>query len=171
MENKRQALGGLIACGLLAVVTVGYLVMALGLPSGPENSTDLGAGTYPVWVGILLAALTLTMAVQSILQLKRAAPGRVATKRQSSDGRRTLVTLVGSVLLTAAYVAAFEPVGFIIATTLYLAVFAMIFRGRKPAGARDFLMPLVFGIVTSFALNALFVYLLGVLLPLGLFGF
>ena len=68
----------------------------------------------------------------------------------------------------AIYIALLEPVGFLIMTAIYLFVQTLILT---PKEKRNYIVTFITSIVIAVALDYVFVCLLNVLLPLGIFGF
>lgn len=177
MKNKQQGWHELVASAVLAVITVIYLTKALQLPLPHEASTDLGPGVYPTWTGVVLAIMTAIFAFQSVWKIARGAGDQTETSTDEGPGpaarsiSNSVLKVVVAIAFTTLYVLAFEPLGFLIATAVYLCLLFLLFKdGWKPTG-KSVVLGLVFGLVSSVVLNAVFVYILSVLLPIGLLGF
>jgi putative tricarboxylic transport membrane protein len=80
------------------------------------------------------------------------------------ENREIVLTFVS----LAVYIALLEPVGFLIMTAVYLFVQTLILT---PKEKRNYIVTLITSIVIAVALDYVFVCLLNVLLPLGIFGF
>jgi hypothetical protein len=111
--------GGLI---FLAAGIYG-LVFSVGLPLG--NWNEPGPGVFPLGLSILLS-------LSGILWLIRGGQGTGSAKTApAGSGLRKYVTAVQIVGLTAAFIAALEPLGYLLASILYLLVlFAWVSRYR-----------------------------------------
>lgn len=133
----------------------GTVVAALGLAVGAEATTfDVLFRTDPVGPKALplLAAAVL---VGSGVYLA-ARPGRGATW----PPRPTLVRMAGAVAAFGAYAALLAPLGFVVATTATVSALSILFGGpwKKAVAA---------AVTLSVVLWYLFVWVLGLLLPLG----
>lgn len=157
---------------VLAVITVVYLVQAVHLPSSGATRTDIGPAAYPLLIGVFLGAVTAVLATRAIVALFRA--GRARAGSVGASGPRLpiqLRALVAMVVVTAVYVWLLAPIGFLIATAVYLAVQLLIVGGVRRYRPRRFVViAVVFGCVGSVAIYVVFAGLLGVLLPPGVFA-
>lgn len=167
-EGRKELITGLAVGAFTAV----YLVKTLDLPRSGATASDIGPKIYPLVVCALLAASTLALVGQGARRSRRARgepgpPAAPAAAREPSHWWR----LAGMIAATAVYLNVLEPLGFLIATALYLAaaLYAADGLGRY-RGARLVLAPLGFGVATSIGIYVLFDALLGVPLPTGLFG-
>lgn len=140
---SRTRLLGSLAVGLGAVAAAAEaLTFQVHFPTDP-----LGPAAFPL-VGAGLVAL-------GALSLWR--DPTVAAPWPAREGARRIGLATVSFL---AYALLLAPLGFVVATTLEFAALASLFGGR---GARS----LVAGLAFALALFALFVYALGLPLPLG----
>ena len=139
--------------GVLLAVAIGYGVVALRIPSGDGEP---GPGFLPLVLAVLLAALSVSIVVRG-LKPTTVSP---ATGRPDDDlgPRRWLAALA-----TVAYVALFQPLGFLVSTVAYCAALTWLFT-------RDRRMLVAVPVGVTAALFVLFRLALGVRLPPGPFG-
>ncbi len=140
---------------LLLLLSAGVLVESRGLVYREDFSP--GAGFFPIWLGISLAILSVTLLLQSTVF--RADGG----KENPLPGKEALVRviLIATALLVA--IVLFERAGFLLSMFVFVAFLLIYLEGyRWYAGI---------GISggTVFAIYALFKLALDVRLPSGLF--
>jgi putative tricarboxylic transport membrane protein len=150
----------LIVAGIAALVGVIYVFMTgrifispLSDPSGPRAYPYLLAALLLIGCGVLIGEGLAA----------RKAAGRNAAKADTGDGIQ-LWPLIPVVLWTGAYFLTFEPLGYMISTTIYLIALMWIFNPGKH----------VANVTTSVAFSVLtyliLVKLLEAQLPAGLLG-
>lgn len=145
---------GEIAVALaLAAAGAGFAILALRLPASHEPGIP-GPGSAPAFLGLLLAACGLMIAGKAMLQKTTGAwtPAALAPWRKP---------LTGLILLIACAIA-LEPLGFILATFLFL------IGGFILLGETNWRMAIPAAAVGSTGLWLFFTKLLGVGLPYGL---
>jgi putative tricarboxylic transport membrane protein len=150
--------------GLLAIAAVLgaliYLYADALLPSQAIGD-PLGPKVFPALVGIGLLASGLLLALET--WRKRAPPGGAAPA--DPDARRHRVILVAMVAWTACYYAAFEPLGYLTATLVYLlGLLAYFNRGRHLAN-------IAVAVGFTGIAYTIFTKFLGVAMPPGLIAF
>ena len=161
--NAERRLGaGLLALG------AGYLAAAF-LISEPEGSyAAVGPRVFPIAIGIALVTVALWTAFRA--HGAAGAPSSGAAKAQgapapdASPAAADWRTAAPSALLFLAYIALLEPVGYLPATTAFIALEAHLLGSRR--WARDLLASLV----VTVSVYVLFNLLLGLRLPAGLLG-
>ena len=122
--------------------------------------TDVGSGYVPIFLSI---CILVTAGAKLVLTLLDKKPAKAAAKSDSD-----LVGGLGTVGLMLLYVIAFEPVGFLLSSMVYL--FAQILLMSNSENRR----PVLFAVI-SFALPVgialLFAYAIKMPLPVGILGF
>lgn len=144
----RGRAGDVVAALLLLGFAVAMFVLTLGFPA-PGQPNDPGTAALPCIVSVGLAVL-------AVLLLMRARGGEPLPR-----GRAAL-RVVGIMVLAVAYAFLLEPLGFILASALFL-LGAMLL-----AGARQVLYLVIVPPSLSLALFYLFYRLLEVSLPRGI---
>ena len=140
----RQRLWGSVAFGAAGVGSaVEAATFRVSFPTDP-----LGPAAFP-----LLGATLLLFGAASLWM-----PGGEEAAELDPAGGRRILAASGSFILYAALLA---PLGFVVATTLEFTLLALLFGGRPAAGA-------LAGTAFALLLFGLFVYGLGLPLPLGL---
>jgi putative tricarboxylic transport membrane protein len=108
------------------------VALALRIPAGVETD-PLGPRAFPVAMGAAIALCGLLYAAAA------AAPGRwglpapmLAESAGDDEGSAEMMPLrlTAAVALTAAYIAVFEPVGYVLATPAYIASLVLLHGGR-----------------------------------------
>lgn len=138
--------------GFAALGTTMALV-ADGTPTIPGQA--YGPGFFPILIGWAMAAVGVLIALRA-LRGKHAEAGDPPDRLPSYPAALawTVIGLVGIVLL-------FEPLGFVAAATIYLAVFMMLLKVRP-------LPAIALAAAASLAIDLLFVRFLLVPLPPGI---
>jgi putative tricarboxylic transport membrane protein len=135
-----------IASGILIAIAVAFIAMAISIQ--PSTFSDpLGARWVPILIGIFVIGAGIALLVQ---------PRSTTRWPDRKTASRLLLCLAGFV----AYGFALNPLGFIVATTLAFALFAMLFRGTP-------LRALLAGAVFSVACYLIFSVALDLYLPTG----
>ena len=147
-----------------AVATIGGLVLfasAREIERIPGDTETIGPATFPTALSAILVVAGLMLCVSGF----RKAPDNTVEADEPGDTppvpwRRLLLMVV----LFAVYCAAFIPVGFLISTTLYLALVSCVVDA--PRWKRN----VVFALGFSAIVYLTFTRLLAVELPVGLLG-
>lgn len=140
----------LTGLGLCALAVYVYLE-ASGMPAARRG---LGPGGYPKFIAIGLFVLGLVLAIQSFVA------GMAPVETRAFDHRR-LGRMAAFAALSLAYAFALRPLGFILATIVFLFA-AVNFFGYRRRG-----MAALFSIGLSLIIYAIFRHIFLVLLPTG----
>ncbi len=143
MERAFSGLMGLFSL-FLVYLAIGYVAPIAYDPIGPRP--------YPILIFSLTALLTLVIAFRPARFTK------VIDLGYNNVVLRNLVLCVSALLI---YSLIFEPLGFVIATTLMCFAVGLLFAGNP-------IKSLIFSVVISIALYVLFDIALDVILPLGI---
>ena len=143
------------------LVAFGGAVVALAGKIAPGVRTDpLGPAAFPIALGAGIGLCGLLLGASTLIfrgQPERAGLLSADPDEATEAGPFSPARLVGAIVATAAYLAAFEPLGYLIATPLYLAVIILIHGG---AGRRALLIA---PLLVTVALYATFRF--GLLIP------
>lgn len=132
---------------LIGLGVLFYLAQAIQLPATDNPADVLGAGGFPIVIGII-ALIGLAMITIHTIKEKRKVDIPMLNLR-SIDGRMVFI----NVLVLAAYVGLLDVVGFVLATFAYLVAAPLSMGYRKPLVLAVFssittaVMTVVFGIV------------------------
>lgn len=148
-----QKWGEFAVAAFLVLTGAGFAALAWRLPGSMEPGVP-GSATAPLFLGLLLAACGVVLAMRA-LALK--AIGTVT----GADFANIRNPLIGLALLIACTMA-LEPLGFILATFLFLVAGFMVLGQTPPK------LALPAAAIGSMGLWVLFTKLLGVGLPYGL---
>jgi putative tricarboxylic transport membrane protein len=150
-DQKRLGRGvlGIVCLGL----SVGYLVMALGMPAGDLGSP--GPGLFPTGVGIGAVVISLIVIAEAFF--KRSEGGQVHLPR-GLELRQSLI-FMGTLV---AFIVVLPLAGMYVASTLYVAAFL------KFAGRLGWTRSGLFGVLIGAGLTFVFSTALGIPLPKGI---
>jgi putative tricarboxylic transport membrane protein len=123
----------LAVAGVLIGLAVAVVVLGLQVPPGVQTD-PLGPRVFPLALGGAIGLCGVLLAVATL------APGRFTTAapvfvesggddESAPAGPFSPGRLVAAIGITAAYVAAFEPLGYLLATPLYVAALALAHGG------------------------------------------
>ncbi|MBI4536698.1 MAG: tripartite tricarboxylate transporter TctB family protein [candidate division NC10 bacterium] len=141
------------------VLFVGSLVLMRESRKLPPSGTfGPGPEFLPFWLGILMAALAVTL----FLQARRRAP---AAEARVFPRLRALLPIGATLAGLAAYISLVEILGFLLATGLLTAFLLGVVERERWA------VTLVVAVANSVILQTVFRTLLGVSLPKGFLGF
>lgn len=167
MEYKKNLIPGIV----LTIFSIIYLVLTSQIKKFSGLGSDpLGARAIPYLWGISLLVLSLILVSRGIKQRNLAIKNStyVKTSLNLSHMIKENREIVMTFLSLAIYIALLEPIGFLIMTAIYIFVQTLILT---PKEKRNYILTLITSIVIAVALDYVFVCLLNVLLPLGIFGF
>lgn len=121
---------------------------------------DLGSGFFPKVIGISMVIMALLNFCITLLDKRQ--------KKQENRSQDDWKSFILTILCMIIYVAIFDSLGFILSTILYL--FSQIIVLSKKENRN---LPLFAGIavLTAFAVYGIFVYLIGMPLPMGILEF
>lgn len=137
--------------GLLALFSIFLIYLAIGYVA-PIAYDPIGPRPYPILIFSLMAFLAL------IITLRPARFTKAIHLGYNNVVIRNLILCVSTLVI---YSLIFEPLGFIIATTLMCFAIGLLFAGNP-------IKSFIFSVVISIALYTLFDIVLDVVLPLGL---
>lgn len=167
MEYKKNLFPGIV----LSLFSAGYIIYATQIEvfTG-SGSTPLSARFIPyLWGGCLLL-LSIILIFRGIKQRKEAVEkGTIEKKSVNLAGLfKEHYEVILTFIFLAIYIALMESVGFLIMTILFLFGEILILT---PKDKRNYIITAIVAIVFSFGIDFIFVRLLNVMLPLGIFGF
>ena len=122
----------------------------------PMMQNDLGSGFFPMVVGIAMAALSVLRLILAIREKKG---------EKSGDD---LMGGLATTILIGGYCIAFNPVGFIISTMVYLFLQILVLT---PKEKRSWPITIAISVIAPIAFYVLFVYAINTPLPKGLLSF
>jgi putative tricarboxylic transport membrane protein len=152
----------LVASGLLFVLALAYWLGADAIPKS-SLSGSVGADGLPKLLAVTLGVLSVALAGQTILEArKRAAAGKLAAS--GGPHWRAHARAFGVIAIGAVFIALLPVLGYVVTVGLLLVGIA-IYSGKRPD-----LWTVVFGVVGAVVFYVLFVHLLRVPLPPGLWA-
>lgn len=132
-------------------------VQSLGIKHMMAN--DVGSAFFPKVISVAMIAVA---AIRLVMALRE--PEAEKKNNQGNDAKGGLITI----LLILAYVMAFNSVGFLISTAIYLFLQMLVLT---PAEKRKLPILAIISIVAPLFIYTLFVYVINTPLPKGIFGF
>lgn len=149
----------LLCSVIMLVFGIVMFVVALDIPHKIES--DVGSGFVPKFIAICIIVVAV---VQGILTLLDKSPSSKAKDHLFDDAKGGIVTIV----LMAAYMAIFEPVGFVFSSIIYL--FLQILWLSDNTNRKPVLFAII-SVVLPLAVSALFAFVIKMPLPKGIWGF
>jgi hypothetical protein len=118
------------------LVVIGVSVIGLALRVDPGVQTDpLGPGAFPLGLGAAIAACGLLLGLVAVLGDRWTASATALVESADDDategGPLSPWRLVGAIVVTAAYIALFEPLGYLLATPGYLVAILLLHDGVR----------------------------------------
>lgn len=153
MTNKKR---NLVVSILFLAFGVFLFVQSMGVKHMMKN--DVGSGFFPKVIAIAIIAVSLVRLVMTLKEEEKEA------KKSNSDPKGGWMTIV----LVSLYVLAFNEVGFLIATVIYLFLQMLVLT---PAEKRNIPLLAVISVAAPVFIYTLFVYVINTPLPKGIFGF
>lgn len=131
----------------------------------------IGSRFVPQLVAISMGILSLVLVIQSLLKMRLAREGAGLEKEEEEGGKKWsflgTAPIWGTFLALIAYAVAFEPLGFILSTILYLLVQFFLLTSMVK---RKYLVFVVAALLTSVIVYFLFVKVFYLMLPEGVLG-
>lgn len=171
MKNNYKQ--NLISGTVLFVFAAVYFFMAFDISAFRGlGSTPLTAQFMPKFWGICLMILSALVIIRGARQYSACKKSPETEKEKGKDGKDWWYwnyAVVLTFVVLALYVALLGPLGFIVATMLY--IFFGILAITPPYKKKNYVLAAVVAVVAAVLLDYVFVVLLNVLLPRGLIGF
>ena len=121
LETERQA-GRRDACSGILIVVAGLAAIALSLRLPAGSLANPAAGTFPLILSVVLLLLGVALTIQQF----NAGLDWAIVREAAADYGKPLGVFV---VLTSLYILAFDPVGFLVSTGVYLAFMLWYFQG------------------------------------------
>lgn len=153
MSNKEK---NLVVSLVFMVFGIFLFVESMGIKHMMKN--DVGSGFFPKVVAVAIIGVSV---IRLVMTLREPAGER---KKSDSDLKGGWLTIV----LIAVYVMAFQPVGFIISTMVYLFLQILVL---VPKEKRSWPLTVIISVAAPIAIYALFTYAISSPLPKGIWGF
>lgn len=154
MSSKKK---NLIISALFLAFGAFLFVQSLGIKHMMKN--DVGSAFFPKVIAVAIIGMA---AMRLVMALREKDTG--AAKKSSSDMKGGWLTI----LLVGLYVIAFQPVGFLISTAVYLFLQILVLT---PADKRKIPVILAISVIASVFIWVLFNYAISSPLPKGIFYF
>lgn len=149
MTNKADCLTG---CGILILSVAAYF----SADALPAATSGLGAGGFPKFIAFCLGVLGIVQAIISYSNMKKN-PGKDKQVLHKDELLGALVMVIAFAL----YIMLVKPLGYILATIIFLNAFFFIYGERKPV--RMIIISVCFSIICYFLFKNVFY----VMLPAG----
>lgn len=156
MTNKQR---NLLTSVLFLIFGVFMFIQSQGVKH--KIASDVGSGYVPAFIAGCLIVVSVS---KLIITLTRKDPADNVVKKSDSSTKGGIVTI----LIMLAYMLAFEPVGFIVSSILFLFALMNWFANNENRN-----IPLfgVIAVVFPVAVSALFTFVIKMPLPKGIIGF
>lgn len=141
-------------------IILGAFILLQSIGVEPLMNNDVGSGFFPKVVGLVIMAIA---GAKLVLSLKEEDDG-VVEKTTEGDMAGGWIT----VILIGLYVLAYQSVGFLVSTAIYLFLQILVLC---PKEKRNFLIFGLVSLITPVFIYTMFVYIINMPLPKGIFGF
>ena len=156
MTNKQR---NLLTSVLFLAFGIFMFVQAQGVKH--KIASDVGSGYVPAFIAGCLIVVSVS---KLIITLTRKDPADNVKKQSDSSTKGGIVTI----LIMLAYMLAFEPVGFIVSSIVFLFALMNWFANNENRNVPLFA---AISILLPVAVDALFVFVIKMPLPKGIIGF
>jgi putative tricarboxylic transport membrane protein len=159
-ELKRD----MIAAVALLVLASAYFIGAQRIPGSSLIGKGIGAGAVPTALAVALGSFALILMLRSVLGLRRLARAGLppAPRRPFAESMRPHVRALGMLVIGAGFISLLGVLGYGVSIALLLAATAW-YNGQKKLKSL-----LLFAVGAAIAYDLLFVQLLGIALPPGI---
>ena len=123
--------------------------------------TDVGSAFVPTLIGWCIVATGACKLFYSIFTGLKEESKKIVFDQDFLGG-------IGTVVLMVLYMLAFQPVGFVVASAVYLFLQMLLLSEKSN---RKVILFAVIAVLLPLAVDALFVYVIKMPLPVGVFGF
>ena len=123
--------------------------------------TDVGSAFVPTLIGWCIVVTGAAKLLYSVLTSLKSEKEKIVFDQDFFGG-------IGTIVLMVLYMIAFQPVGFVVASAVYLFLQMLLLSDKTN---RRVLLFAVIAVVLPLAVDALFVYVIKMPLPVGVFGF
>ena len=123
--------------------------------------SDVGSAFVPTLIGWCIVATGAAKLLYSIFTGLKSENKKIVFDQDFFGG-------IGTIVLMVLYMLAFEPVGFVVSSAVYLFLQMLLLCDRTN---RKILVFALVAVILPIAVDALFVYIIKMPLPVGIFGF
>ena len=123
--------------------------------------TDVGSAFVPTLIGWCIVVTGACKLLYSIFTGLKEESKKIELDQDMFGG-------IGTIILMVLYMIAFQPVGFVVSSALYLFIQMLLFSEKSN---RKIILFAVIAVLLPLAVDALFVYVIKMPLPVGVFGF
>ncbi|MBQ7220028.1 MAG: tripartite tricarboxylate transporter TctB family protein [Synergistaceae bacterium] len=123
--------------------------------------SDVGSAFVPTLIGWCIVATGAAKLLYSVFTGLKEENKKIVFDQDFFGG-------IGTIVLMVLYMLAFEPVGFVVASAVYLFLQMLLLSDRTN---RKVLLFAVVAVLLPLAVDALFVFVIKMPLPVGVFGF
>lgn len=123
--------------------------------------TDVGSAFVPTLIGWCIVVTGAAKLLYSVFTGLKSENAKIVFDQDFFGG-------IGTIVLMVLYMIAFEPVGFVVASAVYLFLQMLLLSDKTN---RNVILLAVIAVVLPLAVDALFVYVIKMPLPVGVFGF
>ena len=123
--------------------------------------TDVGSAYVPMFIGWCIIATVASKLLYSLFSKSKEENKKIVFDQDFFGG-------IGTIILMVLYMLAFQPIGFVVSSAVYLFVQMLIFSNRDN---RKIILFALVAVLLPLAVDALFVYVIHMPLPVGVFGF
>lgn len=155
--------GDLIVSIFFIVLSIVMMIAAQALPK--SKVMDIGPDFMPMVIGAVSLVLAVALLIITLIRFKANAEKIASEKPEVYDYKRVLL----SILLMLVYVFTFKPIGFIVATLIYLPLQITVLAPDDKRTKKDIILYVVIDVIFTLAVFFLFRYGFKIMLPTGIF--
>lgn len=155
--------GDLIVSIFFIVLSIVMMIAAQALPK--SKVMDIGPDFMPMVIGAVSLVLAVALLVITLMRFKANAEKIASEKPEVYDYKRVLL----SILLMLVYVFTFKPIGFIVATLIYLPLQITVLAPDDKRTKKDIILYVVIDVIFTLAVFFLFRYGFKIMMPAGIF--
>ena len=156
MTNKTRA----IICSLI-VLAFGAAMIYFVKDVRRVIRSDVGSAFVPTLIGWCIVVTGACKLLYSIFTGLKEENKKIVFDQDMFGG-------IGTIILMVLYMLAFQPVGFVVSSAVYLFLQMLLFSEKSN---RKIILFAVIAVLLPLAIDALFVYVIKMPLPVGIFGF
>ena len=155
--------GDLIVSIFFIVLSIAMMIAAQALPK--SKVIDIGPDFMPMVIGAVSLILAVALLVITLMRFKANAEKLANETPEVYDYKRVLL----SILLMLVYVFTFKPIGFIVATLIYLPLQITVLAPDDKRTKKDIILYVVIDVIFTLAVFFLFRYGFKIMMPAGIF--
>ena len=157
MTNKMRD----ILCAIIVIAFGAAMIYFVKDVKVVARTKDIGSKYVPMMIGWCLIATGASKFLYSLFSKSKKENEKIVFNQDMLGG-------IGTIVLMLLYMWAFQPIGFVVASAVYLFLQMLLLSTKSN---RRIILFAIIAIALPVAVDALFVYVIKMPLPVGVFGF